>query len=169
MGWVRGEFLSRISLFGVSVLVLRMNVGNGSVSACALASCGGDVEERLGLPQLGPPLQVIYVGCGGFCIWTCSEMGGKNKAQQTKKVIEEHLLDDNGSASGFTCLLAAVGSPDFGERRDPSVLGAEHGGLWLAVIVEMGVWCAVQRTEPLSCGCLCLRQLRMRGGRNYET
>lgn len=85
MGWVRGEFLSRISLFGVSVLVLRINVGNGSVSACALAPCGGDVEERLGLPQLGPPLQVIHVGCGGFCIWTCSRMGEKTKLNKQKK------------------------------------------------------------------------------------
>ena len=34
-------------------------------------------------------------------------------------------------------MLAAVGASDFGERRDPSVQGAEHGGL--AVIVEVGV------------------------------
>ncbi len=39
----------------------------------------------------------------------------------------------------FTCLLAVVGDSDFGERRDPSVMGAEHGSLGLAVIVEMGV------------------------------
>lgn len=41
--------------------------------------------------------------------------------------------------SGFTCLLAAVRGPDFGERRDSSVLGADHGGLGLAVVVQMGV------------------------------
>lgn len=41
-----------------------------SVPACALApgACGGDVEEGLGLPQLGPSLQVIHVDCGGLCI-----------------------------------------------------------------------------------------------------
>lgn len=33
-----------------------------------------------------------------------------------------------------------------------------HGGL--PADVEMRVRCAVQRTEPLSCGCLGLRQLR---------
>lgn len=57
-------------LVWVLVLVLRINVGHGSVSACALTpgACGGDVEEGLGLPQLGPSLQVIHVGCGGFCI-----------------------------------------------------------------------------------------------------
>lgn len=111
MGRVRGEFLSRISLFGVSVLVLRMNVGNGSVSACALASCGGDVEERLGLPQLGPPLQVIYVGCGGFCIWTCSEMGGKNKAQQTKKVIGGTSVRRQWQCQRFHLSAGCCGEP----------------------------------------------------------
>lgn len=63
-------------------MVLRMNLVNGSVSACALAprTCGGDVEEGLGLPQLGPPLQVvIYVGWRGLCIRACREMD-KNKA-----------------------------------------------------------------------------------------
>lgn len=51
-------------LVWVLVLVLRINLGDGLVSACALApgSCGGDVEEGLGLPQLGPSLQVIHVG-----------------------------------------------------------------------------------------------------------
>lgn len=81
----------------------------------------------------------------------------KNKGRSNQKVLAEHLLNHDGS--GFTCLLAAVGSPDFGERRDPSVLGAGHGGLGLDVIVEMGVRCAVQRTEPVSGGGLGLRQL----------
>ena len=57
-------------LVWVLVLVLRINWGAGSVSACALrpGPCGGDVEEGLGLPQLGSPLQVIHVGCGGLCV-----------------------------------------------------------------------------------------------------
>lgn len=40
------------------------------MSACALApgACGGDVEEGLGLSQVGSPLQIIYVCCGGLCI-----------------------------------------------------------------------------------------------------
>jgi len=36
-------------------------------------------------------------------------------------------------------LLDVVVCPDFGERRDPSELGAEHGSLWGPVVVEMGV------------------------------
>lgn len=42
----------------------------GSVSASAMApsACGGDVEEGLGLPQLGSSLQIIHVACGGLCI-----------------------------------------------------------------------------------------------------
>lgn len=61
-----------------------MNLVNGSVSACALAprTCVGDVEKGLGLPQLGPPLQVvIYVGRRDLCIRACREMDG-NKAQK---------------------------------------------------------------------------------------
>lgn len=57
-------------------------MGSGSVSACALApgACGGDVEEGLGLPQLGPPLQVIHVGCGGLCIGACRRTGNEKQS-----------------------------------------------------------------------------------------
>lgn len=48
-------------------------------------------------------------------------------------------LSDSGGDSRLTCLLAVVGGPDFGERRDASVLGTEQGSVGLAVIVEMGV------------------------------
>lgn len=63
-------FPSGLSWFWVLVLVLRVSAGDGSVSACALApgARGGDVEEGLGLPQLGPSPQVAHVGCGGLCV-----------------------------------------------------------------------------------------------------
>lgn len=60
----------RSSWFGASVLESGINVGDGSGSTCTLVAgaCGSDVEEGLGLPQLGSPLQVIHMGCGGLCI-----------------------------------------------------------------------------------------------------
>ena len=65
MGALQWEPLQE-QLVWESVLVLRGAVGGGSVSAGALApgARGGDVEEGLGLPQLGPSLQVIHVGGG---------------------------------------------------------------------------------------------------------
>lgn len=56
-----------------------------------------------------------------------------------------------------TCRLGGERCLDFGDGGHGSVLGAMHVGL--PVDVEMWVRCAVQRTEPLSCGCLGLRQL----------
>lgn len=60
----------RISWFGASVLESGINVGDGSVSTCTLVAgaCGSDIEEALGLPQLGSTLRVIHRGCGGLCI-----------------------------------------------------------------------------------------------------
>lgn len=83
MGSLRGDASLSGSAGLGSVLVLTIDVGNGSVSACALApgACGGDVEQRLRLPQLGPPLQVIHVGCGELCHGACSE----NKSFVKKK------------------------------------------------------------------------------------
>lgn len=51
--------------------------------------------------------------------------------------MEERHRPSAGKHSGFTCVVAAVGGPDFGKRMDPSVLGAEHGGL--GAVVKMGV------------------------------
>lgn len=108
---------------GLGVLVLRINVSHSSVSACALATgaCGGDVEQGLGLPQLGTPLQVIHVGCGGLCVRAC---GVQTKQSSVNILLQEHRFVYIGTESRFTYLLAVVGCPDFGERRDPSVLGA---------------------------------------------
>lgn len=41
----------------------QVNCSDGSVSACALAPVASvvDVEEGLGLPEVGPPL--IHMGC----------------------------------------------------------------------------------------------------------
>jgi len=129
------------------------------VSACALApgACGGEVEEGLGLTQMGPSLQAVDVGAGGL------RARAWRKTRKRKPSWVRSPLQRSASRR-FTCLLDVVGRPDFGERRDPSVLGAEHGGLRLHV-VEMVVGCAVQRTEPLSCGRLGLRPLQARSGR----
>lgn len=51
--------------------------------------------------------------------------------------MEEHHRHITGKHSGFTCVVAAVRGPDFGKRMDPSVLGAEHGGM--GAVVKMGV------------------------------
>lgn len=56
-----------------------------------------------------------------------------------------------------TCLLADERRLDFGDGGDGSVLGAMHERL--PVDVEVRVRGAVQGTEPLSCGCLGVRQL----------
>lgn len=71
----------------VSAGVFGLNPGGGSVSAQALApgACGGDIEEGMGLPQLGPPLQVIHVAGGGLCIRACGEAGNQIDEASIKK------------------------------------------------------------------------------------
>lgn len=121
-----------------------------SVSACALApvACVVDVEEGLGLPEVGHPLG--HVGHGKLRVGACSKV-------TTNKSSEGCWRRTCLKVRKPTCLLADERRLDFGEGGDGSVLGAMHGGL--PVDVQMRVRCAVQGTEPLGCGCLGLRQL----------
>lgn len=57
-----------------------------------------------------------------------------NKKKQLKKNVTISPL-----AVTDTCLLADVRCPDFGKRRDSSVLRTQHGDLGLTVNVEMRV------------------------------
>lgn len=127
------------------------------MSACALGpgARGGDVEERLRLPQVGQSLQVAHVRRGGLRFGACRD----EKRQRSTKGADKRPV----AGVAGTCLLADVCWPDFGERRDSSVVGARHGGLGLTVDVQVRVRRAVQRAQPLSCGCLRLENLRARG------
>lgn len=64
------------------------------------------------------------------------------------------------------CVIAVV-RPDFGDRRDPSVLWTHHRGRGLAVNMKMRVRCAVQRPKPLSFDGFGLRQLHEREVRTF--
>lgn len=58
---------------GAQLSIWRISWCSGS-AACALApvACVVDVEEGLGLPQVGPPL--IHVGCWKLCVGACSQV-----------------------------------------------------------------------------------------------
>lgn len=112
--------------------------GRGSVSASTPAPVV-DVEEGLGLPQVGRPLGHL----GRWRLWA-------------KMATDEGERGDRGTRphlGNLTCLLDHQGRPDFGEGGGGSVLGAGP------VDVEVGVGGAVQRTEPVSGGHLGVRQL----------
>ena len=53
--------------------------------------------------------------------------------------MTSYCISEESVPLGLTCLLVAVGQPDFGERWDGPRLGAVQGGLGLAVDVEVGV------------------------------
>lgn len=106
--WGRGSPL-QAQLVLVSVLVLGVMASVSSVSACALGTHarGGDVEEGLGLPKLGPSLQVIHVGCRGLCIWAYGKREKNKYSVQWSREMKEkcHRVLEGSDRSLPVCRL----------------------------------------------------------------
>ncbi len=121
------RFPSGSAVWGVSARV-EDKLGDSSVSTCALppSACGGDVEERLRLPQLGPPLQVIDVGCGGLCIWACAGMGN-DKTNSIKRSLWRNVRWSMVAVTDVYLFAGCCGGPWLWREEGPLCNG---GGAW---------------------------------------